>query len=100
MNKFETKPEVVEKARELSSWSKSSEIEWSQFRKCQAWVSGLIDNRYFLIKSYRTIVGLVDTSTGDFYEIGKYSPATSKQMTQIYNSMFRSTERHLIGGEV
>ena len=46
------------------------------------------DHYIILFKSYNTIVGFVDCTESIFYEIGKYSKTTSKQMTQIYNMLF------------
>ena len=80
--------------------SKRHSICWVQFHKCQAWISDELDERFRLIKSYNTIVGLVDTKVKKVYEIGKYSKTTSKQFTQICNQMFSSYERVYISGRV
>ena len=58
---------------------------WKQFHKCQAWISNCINNRYFLIRSYNTIVAVIDDQNGELYELGKWSTTTSKQVTQIFN---------------
>lgn len=68
--------------------------EWSQFRKCQAWLSGHIFNSAYnkhfrLMKSYNTIVAFIDYDTKEFISLGKWSRTTSKQTTQFYNSIFR-----------
>ena len=60
---------------------------WKQFRHCQAWVSPLLNGRYKLIKSYETIVAIIDFDMDTLYELGKWSSTTSKQVTQIYNSL-------------
>ena len=60
-------------------------VKWKQFRKCNAYISSCIHNRYFLVKSYRTIVAVIDDQNGELYELGKWSRTTSKQVTQIYN---------------
>lgn len=60
-------------------------VTWKQFRKCNAYISSCILNRYFLVKSYNTIVAVIDDQNGELYELGKWSRTTSKQVTQIYN---------------
>lgn len=70
--------------------------KWNRFRNCNAYVSGVVEGRYQLIKSYRTIVAMVDNATSTVYEFGKYSQTTSKQITQIINSMFRGYVREFI----
>lgn len=59
--------------------------KWTQFRHCQCWISPCINNRYFLVKSYSTIVAVIDDQIGELYELGKWSTTTSKQVTQIFN---------------
>lgn len=59
--------------------------KWTQFRHCKAWISPCINNRYFLVKSYNTIVAVIDDQNGELYELGKWSQTTSKQVTQIFN---------------
>lgn len=70
--------------------------KFTRFNYCQAYIGEkqqlTIDNvtyNYRLVKSYYTITGFVDLDNGIFYELGKYSQTTSKQMTQIYNQVFR-----------
>jgi hypothetical protein len=95
---------AVETARELTGIKSMLEngeaIRWNQFRSCNAYVSQCLKNRFFLIKSYQTIVGIVDDQEADFFEIGKYSRTTSKQVTQIHNAMFPDTKRHYVEGRV
>ena len=69
---------------------------WSKFNYTSASISDLIDNRYILIKSYNTIVAMVDTYQNKLFEFGKYSRTTSKQITQINNQMFSECERIFI----
>ena len=89
--------DIIKIAQECSKrWS----ICWVRFHSCQAWISDEIDERYRLIKSYHTIVGLVDTKEKKVYEIGKYSTTTSKQFTQICNQIFRSYDREYVEGRV
>ena len=59
--------------------------KWKQFGSKQCWVSDCIGNRYFLVKSYSTIVAIIDDQTGELFELGKWSVTTSKQVTQLYN---------------
>lgn len=58
--------------------------KWVRFGSKQCWVSDCIYNRYFLVKSYSTIVAIIDDQTGELFELGKYSVTTSKQVTQLY----------------
>lgn len=88
-----------EEAHKLNSTANelkyNSNIEWTRFNYCQAYTSNLLQNRYYLIKSYNTIVGLVDTFNNEVIELGKYSRTTSKQFTQICNQVFRGYNRVL-----
>ena len=68
--------------------------EWTQFRHCQAWLSGHIYNSAYnknfrLMKSYNTIVAFIDCDTSEFISLGKWSRTTSKQTTQIFNAIFK-----------
>lgn len=69
---------------------------WTQFNHCNAYISNCINNRFFLIKSYNTIVGIVDDQEAQIFEIGKYSRTTSKQFTQIHRKMFSDCERFYV----
>lgn len=89
-----TNAEVIKKAGELRT------DRWFRFNSCQAYTSGILEDRYILIKSYSTIVGLVDIANQMFYEIGKYSRTTSKQITQIHNQKFSSFSREFVEGQV
>lgn len=60
--------------------------KWKRFRSCQAFVSECINNRYFLLKSYKTVVGIVDDQEGELFELGKWSKTTSKQVTQMVSA--------------
>ena len=91
-----TDEKVIQTARDYAN----SYNKWVQFRSCQAWISFMLDSRYKLIKSYKTIVGLVDYDEKVVYEIGKYSQTTSKQFTQICNCFYRGFERKYIEGRV
>ena len=70
--------------------------KFTRFNYCQAYIGELdsievegVTHNFRLVKSYKTITGYVDLDEGVFYELGKYSSTTSKQMTQIYNQVFR-----------
>ena len=91
---------AVTTAQELTSFPVASSIKWERFRNCNAYISQCLKNRFFLIKSYNTVVGIVDDQEADFFEIGKYSQTTSKQVTQIYNSRFNDCDRHYVEGRV
>ena len=78
-----------------------SGIHWVRFNSCQAWVSEPVFNSAYgvmfrLVKSYNTIVGFINMTTSEYIELGKWSRTTSKQVTQIYNSLFRSYERKFV----
>lgn len=72
------------------------EIEWTRFDHKQAWFSNIINNRFRLLKSYNTIVVVIDITNHKYYELGKWSPTTSKQVTQFYNRYYSSFERYLV----
>ena len=89
---------AVETARDLSSLKgvlSNGGLRWSRVKSRQMWISQCLNNRFYLIKSYSTIVGLVDDQEADFFEFGKYSPTTSKQMTQVYREQFSDCDRIL-----
>lgn len=89
---------AVETARELSflrGTAINEGFKWSRVKSRQMWISQCLNNRFYLIKSYRTIVGIVDDQEADFFEFGKYSPTTSKQMTQLYRERFSDCNRIL-----
>lgn len=91
--------EIIEKARELNSVKGMLEnkgINWTRIKSRQMWISQLLGNRYVLIKSYSTIVGMADTDERKVYEFGKYSPTTSKQMTQLCHEQFYLYDRELL----
>ncbi len=95
MNKFFSDAEL----KSILNWYKyecADEIEWTRFGYKQAWFSQLLDfDNLRLFKSYNTIVALVDISEGVFYELGKWSTTTSKQVTQFYNAYYRNFKRVL-----
>lgn len=69
------------------------DIEWEQFRSMQADIGTPVfvnvDANEYLVQpfqSYTTIVGFVDNMTHTFYEVGKYSRTTSKQVTVFCNT--------------
>ena len=79
----------------------SNTRDWTRFNYCQAWISDEIFNSAYgitfrLVKSYNTIVALIDITNKKYYEIGKYSRTTSKQVTQIHNQLYREYERVFI----
>lgn len=62
-------------------------IHWKKFNSSKAW-TGKITKRYDLIKSYSTIVGLVDNEERVLYELGKWSQTTSKHIRQIHKQIY------------
>jgi hypothetical protein len=78
-------------------------IEWSRFRHTNAYIGDFywvnVDGKDYHIlscRSYNTVVAFV--YMGEFYEVGKYSRTTSKQVTQIYNefNVRNSYSRHFV----
>lgn len=76
---------ILSKCKSSTMHCAIPDVKWRQFHNCKAWISSCIGNRYFLIKSYNTIVAVIDDQQGELYELGKWSRTTSKQVTQIYN---------------
>lgn len=91
--------------RDLLQKEMYSNHSWTRFNYCQAWttfswhnVTSVCNGKDVLalpVKSYNTIVAFmlstVDSNGNElleFYEVGKYSRTTSKQVTQIYNSRY------------
>lgn len=74
---------------------------YRRFRTCNFYIGET--RRYYIaeeldifiipLKSYETIVGFVDCTNKVFYEVGKYSRTTSKQMTQVHNAYFNDCIR-------
>ena len=76
---------------EVELFGKENDITWKRIKTRNFYISNTFrynDHYIILFKSYNTIVGFVDCTENIFYEIGKYSRTTSKQMTQIYNMLF------------
>lgn len=72
--------------KSIVDWYKyeDNDIEWTQFGYRQAWFSDLLDfGSLRLFKSYNTIVALIGINSSVFYELGKWSTTTSKQVTQL-----------------
>lgn len=66
-------------------------LKWKRFNNCSAYTA-TYSKRYDIIKSYTTIVGLVDKDDMVMYELGKWSPTTTKQMTQIHRQLYPAYE--------
>lgn len=67
--------------------------DFVQFNHCNAWVSvpiycSALDFTFQLVKSYNTIVGIVDHDNKEYIALGKWSRTTSKQQTQIHRQIF------------
>ena len=76
---------ILRKCKASTQHCALQDLTWKQFRNCNAYISNCLFNRYFLIKSYNTIVAVIDDQQGELYELGKWSRTTSKQVTQIFN---------------
>lgn len=71
-------------------------IEWVRFRTTNAYLGDFYtvnvnEKQYTVLpyRSYDTVVGF--TYLLGFYEVGKYSRTTSKQLTQIYNEFYSTS---------
>ena len=74
-----------------------SNVRYSRFNYCQAYISERIycsafDLDFQLVKSYETIVAVIDHTHQKFIRLGKWSRTTSKQSTQIHNTHCRYYE--------
>ena len=76
---------ILRKCKASTIHCAMQDITWKRFRHCNSYISNCILNRYFLVKSYNTIVAVIDDQEGELYELGKWSRTTSKQVTQIFN---------------
>ena len=76
---------ILRKCKASTMHCAMQDVTWKRFRHCNAYISSCILNRYFLVKSYNTIVAVIDDQQGELYELGKWSTTTSKQVTQIFN---------------
>lgn len=76
---------ILRKCKASTTGCAIPNVTWKQFRSCNAYISNCLFNRYFLIKSYNTIVAVIDDQQGLLYELGKWTKTTSKQVTQIFN---------------
>ena len=76
---------ILRKCKASTTYCIMPGVTWKRFRHCNAYISSCILNRYFLVKSYATIVAVIDDQQGELYELGKWSKTTSKQVTQIFN---------------
>lgn len=77
--------------QEVELYGHENGIKWQRIKTRNFYISNTFrynDHYIILLKSYETIVGFVDCTENIFYEFGKYSRTTSKQMTQIYNMLF------------
>ena len=77
----------------------NEEITWTRFDYKQAWFSNrlyVLDGTYRLLKSYSTIVAVVDITNNKFYELGKWSATTSKQVTQYHDTYYSECQRYLL----
>lgn len=75
-------------------------IPFVQFKSTKSWYGDFVNiytddlqARVRPVLSYRTIVGYFDCDEEVFYEYGKYTSTTSKQVTQIYNTLWSRFDR-------
>lgn len=64
--------------------------KFNRIRSMNAYTTDAIEidgNYYRFLKSYNTIVGIVDYGNNTFTEFGKYSVTTSKQVTVFYRAL-------------
>ena len=78
-------------------------INWTPYRFTNAYLGDFywvnVDGKDYHIlpyRSYNTVVAFAYKS--DFYEVGKYSRTTSKQVTRIYNDFYANSSfsRHFV----
>lgn len=84
---------LVKFAEECNTFPSNLSVNWTRVGQKNLYVSQKLRNRYYLIKSYNTVVGVVDEDSSTFLEMGKYSSTTSKQMTCIYRDRFSYCDR-------
>lgn len=80
----------------LCDWYGNS-VQYKRFNYCQAWVSeniycSAMDIEFNIVKSYNTLVAIIDHTHHKFVRLGKWSRTTSKQSTQIHNTYCRDYE--------
>ena len=85
-----TTDEAVDTVNALKCKPEWMFLKWKQFHKCKAYVA-TYSPQYDVIKSYTTIVGLVDKEAGYLYELGKWSQTTSQQIRKIWHEMYDYT---------
>lgn len=69
----------------------SNTIKWTQEKSQNFYYAETPDGE--LLKSYSTICGYIDKTEQKFYEYGKYSQTTSKQITMYYKRYYSNYER-------
>jgi hypothetical protein len=90
---METIERLVKFAEECNTFPNSLSVKWTRIGSKNLYISQRMRSRYYLIKSYQTIVGIVDEDTFTFLEMGKYSPTTSRQISFIYKDKFSYCDR-------
>ena len=86
-----TSEQAIELKDKLMGTPEAMMIKWNRFNRCNAYI-GVYNKRYDIIRSYTTIVGLVDKEEEIMYELGKWSPTTTKQMTTIHRQRYHRCE--------
>lgn len=89
--------DVIKKVHELQV---KNSMRWSQVDQKQLYLSQMLDGNFQLIKSYATVVGLVDHANDTMYEIGKYSKTTSCQITHLQRNVLSGYKREYVEGRV
>ena len=92
--------EKCESALKIAREIKSQATQWSRVGRKACYISNMINERYQMVKSYSTLVALVDISENEFYEFGKFSPTTSRQMTQVCNTYYTGFKRYFYREEI
>ena len=98
-----TKENIISIYNNIKEEMRETPVKFDRFRSCNTYIASDYltvkddtDNTYHsvrVIKSYETIVAFYDCTEHCFCEIGKFSPTTSKQLTQIYREYYSSTQR-------
>jgi hypothetical protein len=85
---------------EIAKQVKENTENWKQFDKKNMWWSDAITLQdgctYRVLKSYNTIVAVIDVIESKLIEIGKWSSTTSKQVTQYHGKYCKSFDRVLL----
>lgn len=89
---------TLTKIKNIINYAVTQHTVWQRFDYKQAEYEVIkYRSKWFtLFKSYDTIVGVYDMDDDVFYELGKYSPTTSKQVSQFCSNNLGNPTRVLL----